>query len=58
MDAADRAELADEIQTARQEGRRARDRGKKPEDCPYEDDQLQTAWLEGWREQDRNVQAL
>lgn len=58
MDAADRAELANQIQSARAEGRRARTNGRTQDECPHADDQLQTAWLEGWNEQDRNVNAL
>lgn len=58
MDAADAAELVNQIQEARASGRRARNNGRDQHDCPYADDQLQSAWLEGWAEQDRNVDAL
>lgn len=58
MDAADRAELVNQIAEARADGHRARNDGRDQHDCPYVDDQLQSAWLEGWAEQDRNVNAL
>ena len=55
MDDADRAQLAEQIPTARMQGRRARSDDTPSEDCPYQEEALAIAWKDGWGERDEEL---